>query len=293
MLNRTLALGLALLFAVGVASVHAQPYERIVRDTVSVEEGPLVLENQSGSITISPWDRDVVAYRARIVSEQMETPVEQTRIDVDSSDGSLSLATNYDEVEAQWTFGPKSFGYVKTNPAVHYTVRVPPSTALQIDDHESSIDVSGLSGTVRIDTHEGPVRLTNQRGRAEVSAHEGRMVLREISGNIIVDTHEGTATIDGLSGRLDLETHEGRADVRVDSLNEIVADTHEGTIVLSVPATAGFDLSTDLGDDAELRSNVDLTSIRQEEGDYQGAVRGGGPLVRLSSHEGRVTLRSR
>jgi hypothetical protein len=201
--------------------------------------------------------------------------VEQTRIDVDSSDGSLSLATNYDEVEAQWTFGPKSFGYVKTKPAVHYTVRVPPSTALQIDDHESSIDVSGLLGTVRIDTH------------------EGRMVLREISGNIIVDTHEGTATIDGLSGRLDLETHEGRADVRVDSLNEIVADTHEGTIVLSVPATAGFDLSTDLGDDAELRSNVDLTSIRQEEGNYQGAVRGGGPLVRLSSHEGRVTLRSR
>ena len=293
MLNRTIGIVLGLVLALGFTALHAQPHQRTVRDTVALAPGSVFVENQKGSITVSTWSRDSVRYRARIVDEQIEEVVQQTRIEVERSEGALSLSTNYDDVGGHWTFGPDAFGYVKSESPVHYTLRVPKSTTLQISDHASDIDVSGLAGTLRIDTHEGALRVSDQRGRAEVSSHEGRMVLREVAGNLIVDSHEGEITIDGLRGRLDLETHEGRADVRIDRLEEIVADTHEGTVVFSVPSGAGFDLSTDLGDDAELRSDVDLTSIRQEEDDYQGAVRGGGPLVRLTSHEGRITLRSR
>lgn len=293
MLNRIFSLSLGLLMIGGLASVCAQPYERTVRDTVAVGEGPVTIENDKGSITVSTWDRNVVAYRARIASEQVEEAVAQTQIAVGRTDGTVSLTTNYDEVEAQWTFGPTSFGYIKTNPPVHYTVRMPASTSLRVDDHESDIDVSGLSGTLRIETHEGSIRVTDQTGRAEVSSHEGRMVLREIDSNLIVDTHEGAVTVEGLRGRLDLQTHEGRAEVRIDALREIVAETHEGTVSLSMPASAGFDLSTDIGDDATLQGNVDLSSVRREENDYQGAVHGGGPLVRLTSGEGQITLQSR
>lgn len=290
MLNRTLALGLGLLFAAGLTVLCAQPYERTVRDTVDLAAGSVSVENEEGSVTVSTWARDEVAYRARIVDEQIEEAVQQTRIEVDRADEALSLTTHYDEVEGQWTFGPKSFGYVKTTPKVHYTLRVPASASLHLTDHESDVDVSGLAGPLTIDTHEGTVRVSDHSGRAEISSHEGRMVLRKISGNLIVDTHEGTVTIEDLRGRLDLEMQEGRADVRIDALKEIVADTHEGTIALSLPSSVGFDLSTDLGDDAELESDVDLTSVRRDDTDYQGAVRGGGPLIRLTSHEGRITL---
>ncbi len=292
MSNRIIALALGLFFVAGGTSLCAQPYERVVRDTITVGTEAIAVDNREGSITVSSWARDAVAYRARIVSEQVEASVEDTRIDVARTDTTLSMTTNYEDVEGQWRFGPNAFGYVKSEPAVHYTLRVPASAALRIADHESEIDVSGLSGPLRIDTHEGPIRVTNHGGRAEVSSHEGRMELRDVSGNLVVDSHEGTVTITGLRGRLDVQTHEGRAEVRIDALNEIVADTHEGTVLLLLPAAAGFDLSTDLGDDADFQSDVDLSSARRDGGESQGAVRGGGPLVWLTSHEGRITLRS-
>ncbi|PSQ75671.1 MAG: hypothetical protein BRD35_08435 [Bacteroidetes bacterium QH_7_62_13] len=292
MQKQFLTLTIGLVLAIGGSPLHAQPHERTVRDTVSVGDGPVSIDNREGSITVSTWGRDEVAYRARIVSEQVEEAVQQTRVDIDRSGGGLSLTTNYDDVEGQWTFGPRAFGYVKTDPPVHYTIRMPESVALQVDDHESDIDVSGLSDAVRIDTHEGDTRITDHSGRAEVSSHEGQTVLREMTGNLIVETHEGAVTVDGLSGRLDLETHDGRADVRIDALKEIVADTHEGVVTLSVPASSGFDLSTDLGNEATLEESIDLSSARRGENDYRGSVRGGGPLLRLTSHEGRITLRS-
>jgi hypothetical protein len=326
MLNRTLALGLGLFFAVGLTSLCAQPsrsvknakkagpayerhgprfpektfdsvstdrHERTVRDTVDFTPGTVAVENEKGSITVATWDRDVVAYEARIVSEQSAEYAEQTAIEAEHFHQRLSVMANFEALEPQWSFGPEVYGYGVSHPAVHYTLTVPRTAALSVEDHASAIEVVGLNGDVRVDTHEGSLRVADQRGDAQIQTHEGTVSVTNVRGDLKADTHEGRITVKGMKGRLLLDTHDGRAEVGIDSLAAVEVETHEGTVTLTLPRDAGFDLATELDEEADVQGDFALDSLRNEEGNYHGAVQGGGPLMHLRSHEGTITLRAR
>lgn len=272
--------------------LQAQPYERTVRDTVSMTPGSVTVENEEGSVTVDTWPREAVGYEARIVSEQSADFVEDTVIEVDTLSQHFSLESTYDDLEAQWAFGPEMIGYGVSEPAVHYTLTIPRTAELAIDDTESTIEVTGLWAPLQVETEDGTIQVNDQRGAARIDTHEGAVSVADMQGDLTVNTHEATATVEGLRGRLLLDTHEGEADVTVDSLVAIQVDTHEGAVTLRLPRDAGFDLSTDLGDDAQVRGALALDVLRDEDGNYHGSLRGGGPLVRLTSHEGTITLDS-
>ena len=279
---------------IGIAGpIQAQPYERTVRDTVALTPGSVSVDNEEGSITVSTWDRDAVAYEVQIVSGQAAEIIENTVIEADKFNQQFSLASNFDDVEARWSFGPEMFGYGVSHPEVHYTLTIPRTAALSVDDTESTVEIAGVAAPLRIETLDSEVQVRKQRGPVRVDANEGTVSLSDMEGDLKVDTHEGTVQATGLRGRLMLDTHGGRADVAIDSLAAVEVDTHEGDVTLTMPPDAGFDLSTDLGDGARLQGPADLASFRDdEEDDYTGAVRGGGPLVHLTSHEGEITLRT-
>jgi hypothetical protein len=291
MFYRHLVISACILAVSGLTvSLHAQPYERTVRDTVALAPGGVSVENQEGSIKVATWTRNAVAYEARIVSEQAADYVDDTVIEVDTLSQHLSLESTFDDLESRWTFGPEMIGYGVSEPAVHYTLTVPRTAELAIEGTESTIEVTGLRATLQVETEDGTVQVDDQRGTMRIDAHEGPVSITDMQGDLTVDTHEGTATVDGLRGRLLLDTHEGEADVSVDSLAAVQVDTHEGEVALRFPPDAGFDLSTDLGDDARVRGGFDLDALRDEDGNYHGSLRGGGPLVRLTSHEGTITF---
>lgn len=292
MLNRTIGVVLGLCFAVGLTSLYAQPHQRTVRDTVSLSPGSVSVENEEGSITVSTWSRDAVAYEARIESEQDKAFVENTVIDVETLTQHLELESNFDDLEAQWSFGPEIYGYGVSHPAVHYTLTVPESAEVSVAGEDAEIDVTGLRAPLQVETDEGPVRVANQRGATRIDADDGSVTVADVRGDLAIDMDEGTATVNELRGRFLLGMEEGQADVTVDSLEGAQIDTDEARVTLSVPAGDGFDLSTDLGDDAELTGNFEFASLQDEEENYHGALRGGGPLLRLASREGNITLRS-
>lgn len=249
-----------------------QPYERVVRDTVDLAPGAVSLENEDGRVAVSTWGRDSVAYEARIVSEAARKPVEQTEITVSSFAQTLSLEANYEEVEGRWSFGPKIYGYGTTHPAVEYTLVVPETADLSIENRDSAVEIRGLQAPSQVESHDGPVRVVD---------HEGPLQ---------VEMHEGTVDVQRLRGGLALDLHEGDASVQFGTFEETTVDTHGGTVTLTLPSDAGFDLATDLDEAASLSSSVDLSSVREEEGAYAGAVRGGGPLLRIASDEGAVEI---
>jgi hypothetical protein len=260
MLRRTAGLFLALLCLLGTdkraTPLHAQPYERTVRDTVALTPGSVSVENEEGRIAVSTWDRNAVAYEARLVSRQAADYVEDTVIDVGLFSKYLSLESTFDDLEAQWTFGPELFGYGVSHPAVHYTLTVPRAAEVAIEGEDAEVEVTGLRALLQVETDDGNVRVANQRG--------------------------------GLT----IDTHEGQAEVGIDSLAAVAVDTHEGRVALTVPRDAGFTLATDLGEDATVQSDFVLDPLRNDDDNYEGSLRGGGPLVRLSSHEGTIVLRS-
>jgi DUF4097 and DUF4098 domain-containing protein YvlB len=300
----------------------AQAPARTVGDTVPLDaEGEVTVDNHEGSITVTTWDRDRVRYEAEIMATDEDPDAEKVSIQTRTSDDRLRLATAHEEGDDEsvvFGFDEDGFRWGGIDmPAVHYTITIPKPAALTVDDHESTIDVTGLAGTLRIDTHEGrisvaeqqadviidshesPISIADQTGDVRIDTHEGRMELRRVTGRVTVDTHDGELTAEELNGGVRFESHDGSARVSFTSLSHSVfADTHDGDVTLTLPTDAGFDLDTEFDDDADLISDFDLRPIRisdedDDEVNYRGGVNEGGPMVRLESDDGDFTLRSR
>lgn len=300
----------------------AQAPARTVSDTVPLAaDGEVTVDNHEGSITVTTWDRDRVRYDAEIMPTDEDPDAEKITIRTRTSDDRLRLATDHDEGDDESTvFGFDEDGFRWGGidiPAVHYTIRMPRSAALSLDDHESTIDVTGLAGELRIDTHEGsitvaeqggavtidshegPISIRDQTGDVTLDTHEGRMELRNVEGRLSVDTHDGDLTVDELEGGLRFDAHDGSVSASFVALtNHVRVDTHDGNATLTLPASAGFDLNTDFDEDVDLSSDFDLGAIRigdeeDEEFNYRGELNGGGPEIYLESHDGDFALRAR
>lgn len=288
-----------------VSSATAQAPARTVDGTVSLDpNGEVEIDNHEGSITVTTWNRDEVRYEAEIMPTDEDPDAENVAIRVREQGNRLRLATEHDEGDDEskiFGFGEDGWQWGGINiPDVHYTVTMPATADLVVDDHESRIDVSGVRGEAQVDTHEGPISIEDQHGDVIVDSHESRMDLGRVVGNIKVDTHEGVLTVDELDGGLRVDTHDGEVDVTFASLTDDVSiETHDGDATLSLPAGTGFDINTDFDDDdADLRSDFDLDAVRvaddddEDEINYRGDVNGGGPEIYFDSHDGDFVLRS-
>lgn len=299
-----LLVGLFLAATVLIPTSAAQSPARTVDGTVSLDaEGEVEIDNHEGTISVTTWNRDAVRYEAEIMPTDEDPEAEHVAIRVREGGGSLRLATEHDEADDEssiFGFGENGWQWGGTNiPDVHYSITMSAAADLVVDDHESRIDVSGVRGEVQLDTHEGRISIEDQRGDVTIDSHESRMELGRVAGDVEVDTHEGELTIDELDGALRVDTHDGEVDVTFVSLRDDVwIETHDGDATLSLPAGAGFDITTDFNDDVDLRSDFDLDSVRivddddDEEINYRGDVNGGGPEIYLESHDGDFVLRS-
>lgn len=323
-----LASTLPILLAVAFLSLDialpasAQTPSRTVSDTVPLAaDGEVTVDNHEGSITVTTWDRDRVRYDAEIMPTDEDPDAEKVTIRTRTSDDRLRLATDHEEGDDESTvFGFDEDGFRWGGidiPAVHYTIRMPRSAALLLDDHESTIDVTGLAGQLRVDTHEGSISVTehggpvtidshegsisiqDQSGDVTLNTHEGRMELRNVKGRLSVHTHDGNLTVDELEGGLRFDAHDGSVSASFAALTDDVrVDTHDGNTTLTLPASAGFDLNTDFDEDVDLSSGFDLGAIRigdeeDDEVNYRGAINGGGPEIYLNSHDGDFALQAR
>jgi len=315
-------LSVVLLVFVFAPAALAQAPARTVSDTVPLNaEGEVTVDNHEGSITVTTWTRDRVRYEAEIMPTDEDPDAEKVTIQTRSRADRLRLATDHEEGDDEskvFGFDEDGFRWGGINmPAVHYTITMPEAATLTIDDHESTIDVTGLAGLLRVETHEGrisvaeqqadvridshesPISIADQAGDVRIDTHEGRMDLRRMTGHLTVDTHDGMLAAEAMDGGVRFESHDGSAEVAFKTLSHAVfADTHDGDVTLTLPADAGFDLNADFDDDTDLVSDFDLQSIRTSGADddaanYRGGVNGGGPLIRLETNDGDVGLRSR
>ena len=301
-------------------STVAQDPARTVSDAVPLApDGEVTVDTHEGTITVTTWERDRVRYEAEVMPTDEDPDAEKVTIRARSGDDRLRLATDHEDGDDESTvFGFDEDGFRWGGidiPAVHYTIRMPRSAALRLDDHESAIEVTGLAGALHIDTHEGPatvtdqhgavsidshegpISITNQSGDVTLETHEGRMDLRNITGRLSVDTHEGTLSVEELEGSLRFDAHDGTVSASFATVSDDVhIDTHEGDATLTLPPTSGIDLNTDFDDDVDLRSDFDLSAIRigdEDEPNYRGDINGGGPELYLEADDGDVALRTR
>ncbi len=173
-MNQKLILtGCLFLFCAGLA-VSQQTRE--IQKTFPLEkDGRVSIDTYKGSITIEPWDKNEVDVHVKIEPDGWgrddEEKVEDTEIIFSASASSVRMKTDYDKVERHSWFGISSGNL----PLVHYTVKMPRTAELTIEDYKSESVIGPLAGNVRFNTYKGEISLLIPQGvGCELDADIGR-----------------------------------------------------------------------------------------------------------------------
>lgn len=216
--------------------------------------GRLSLSTHNGSVTVTTWDQPRIDINARIEPAEMgyDEDVDKVDIRVTGSGGSVRVETNYDAVASRASW---FLGTTRSLPLVHYTISLPPGASVEIEDHNATVRIAGVQGDVR------------------VNAHNGRIDLSDVFGGVDVDAHN--------------------ADVRVAFARFMRAssiETHNGEIDIHMPNDAHFNLNA-RGHHLDMRSDFAVLAREFSRESYVGNVNGGGPELRLTTHNGSLRLK--
>jgi hypothetical protein len=148
---------------------------------------------------------------------------------------------------------------------------MPKTAALEIDDFNSTIEVSGVEGDIDIDTHKGEAIVDSVWGTPELDTHTGTLEAAILRGGVTLDTHEGEASV---------------AFREFSASSEV--ETHDGTVRLFLPPDAGFMLQTDA---ASTEVTIDESSGPPSTNEERQRFNGGGPELLLDTFSGTIELR--
>lgn len=230
------------------------------------KDGSLFVDTYKGTLEITTWDKAEIDIVARIESERSgrrsRSDVEDTEVRIDLSTNSARVKTDYDRVRHHNSFlGFLEFGSDDL-PLVHYRIKVPAKTSVEVKDYKSTTTIT------------------------------------DIQSDVVIDSYKGELEVSGLSGSVDVKTYKGKARIEVASLaGRSRVETYKGKIDLTLPKGKGFDLDAEVGKSARFTSDFELDRDRSRDRrrgyDARVAVNGGGPVLRLKCDRGTVRLLER
>jgi hypothetical protein len=249
------------LFVAGTAVtlVQASTIRHFHRVVALDADGRLSIDTHNGSVTVTTWKQPNVQIDARIEADpQSGTPedVEKTNIKVTGSGSSVRIESDYSALTSHgsWLGVSISFNSQSNLPLIHYTISMPSTAALKIDEHNSKIVVSGLHNDLTIDGHNGPIEVHDLDGAARIETHNGPI----------------SVAFARFARASSFETHNGDVEVRM-------------------PAQSRFDLSAE-GHRSRPVSSDFAFAVNQADSEVSSHVNGGGPELRFSSHNGMLHL---
>jgi len=229
-----------------------QPRGEFRRTVEFAAGGTLALENESGNVEITGWDKDVVEVVAQGASAE---PSEKRKVraygfweikpdvEIKQTDGRLLIRTRPFD-------GPGDL------PAVDYTIHVPNSIIL------------------------GAIRMG-----------EGDLTVSDVFGRIEASLDKGGLAVSNFSGSVDLSIGTGSADVEVPDVRDqdtIAISSRVGDIVLRLAAGTGARIEAE-APHGEVSSDLDL-GAKTPAPSVSGRIGPGGAAVTLKASEGRIKI---
>lgn len=261
MKNACLALGIVASCALSAAVAFAEEVREFHKELSLDPLGRVSIETYKGSITVSTWEKPRVEIHARVVPDEtgqdQAEKVRKTEVRIEGSGSSVRIESDYDRAK-KWGFA--FWGNDGTLPFVHYTIRMPRSAKLEIEDYKSRIRIAALDGDLKLNTYKGRVDLEGVRG-------------------------------------VELESYKGEVRAAFSSFDrESEFETYKGDISVEMPPNARFDLDAEIGRRGDLNLGFDLATReghRLGRDRYRGSVNGGGPRLRLQTYKGSLSVRKR
>ncbi|WP_103029573.1 DUF4097 family beta strand repeat-containing protein [Salinibacter altiplanensis] len=268
---------LGLMLGLGTAPIAAgQPSSPsspdIIRDTVRLApDGTVEIDDtRAGTITVTTWDRDRIAYEIAPVSD--EDSMLTSIVSVSHTDQEFAI----DQDGASWSI--RIPGLLRISPsggknlAARYRITMPATAMLEVDDINSTIEVSNLEADMEIDTHQGEVVVDSAGGMLDLRTHTGQIHATGVRGGVALEVHAGDASVSF-----------------EDFAASSTAETVSGTLRFFLPAEAGFSLQTDRTDAVTVGEAFGSSATDDE----RWLFNGGGPTLTLDTPPaGTVEVRS-
>lgn len=289
-LSLTIVLGL-----IGGVTANAQTQPKTFEQTADFAIGSrLALEAGRGSVQITPWDNETIEIRARIEaprgedSDRAREAVENTTVEVRGSRRSMRIRTRYDGLRGNLLDGGRS------EPLVHYQIRVPRQLDLDLDLDRCDTTVSGLEGRLFVKLSRGDLSARDLSGTVTLEVSRGALTAHNLSGAIWLALDRGQRmTLDGLRGSLELDLDRTNGTLReVDLEDHSRIDIDRGNLQLHFVDDQTLTIDADIDRRAEFVSDppLEMQSSRRR---LHGTLNGGGPNLRLEADRGRVEFHTR
>jgi hypothetical protein len=246
---------LALAGALAAAAALGQD-TREIRKTLPLDaEGTLSVETYKGSITVAGASGSEASIEARIVPDGTDREslrrAQETDVRIEGGGKSISVKTEDHSGEHARSW----FGENGSAPMVHYTIRMPQTARLRVEDYKSATRIGGLDSDLRLNTYKGTVEVAGQKGA------------------------------------VDLETYKGEVTIAFATLSKpIRLQTYKGDIRLRIPAASGFEVDADAGRKGDFETEFELSSRAGRHGRVHGTANGGGATISFETDKGSLRL---
>lgn len=161
------------------------------------------------------------------------------------------------------------------------------------DTSGGSIQVENSVGTLTLDTSGGSIRLDGGSGTLKAETSGGSISIKNFKGDASAETSGGSITFEKVHGELNGSTSGGSIKASTDALveKEIRLETSGGGITLSVPASSAFELDAATSGGG-VSSELPVEGAgKPQRSSLQGAVNGGGKLVKLRTSGGSIRIK--
>ncbi len=175
----------------------------------------------------------------------------------------------------------------------HIELRVPRETHVEVSNPNGKVWVEDIHGRVQLRSSCGSARVldvvgdidvTTANARVHCSSNIGRLVARSSNGKIQIDAHRGS---------VDASTSNGAVRVSLEAVGKrgVALATSNGRIICELPEPVDADVDVWV-DNGTIRNDRELSSASRETGGRLiGRLGHGGPLVKLRTSNGAISLR--
>jgi hypothetical protein len=172
-----------------------------------------------------------------------------------------------------------------------------PGLHLNFGSHSARVTISAPA-RIQIDasTGDGRVEVRDVEGDITAKTGDGAIRLAHVSGSIDVASGDGSIEVEGTLRGLRARSGDGRVRVRAMGTgpgSDWSLTTGDGSIVLEVPDTFNAELDATTGDGRVSVSDLPFSgdSDSRRRSIARGRLGSGGPLIRMRSGDGAITVR--
>lgn len=207
------------------ASAQAAQKKQVTEKVFPLEPGgSLRIQSQNGHITIETWSESKASVQITRIAKaneekQVDALLKEMQADVTLSPGRIEIVSRFPKRAESVGFWDM-LGQRVTSMNIHYHVKVPARTGLELQTTNGDLQIRGVAGAVSGSTVNGSVEVRGIKGPVEVETTNGSIHLRGVEGSASAETTNGT---------IEAVVH------RVDAGGHILLSTTNGSVTASLP----------------------------------------------------------